>query len=273
MLEVRQTSDATIDSRFLVSAGDLALRKATEIVKGDVGSKIDTDEFVSKCMTFMRNKGPVPAGEEPTNTQARRRQRQSRAGANEDEDEDEDDGEGLDWAILGELACFPNNKRPPVPGFLLGPLSVQKRARVVQRRARQQRTQVAETRPDELKAQDLQQAENSNLTSLCREIRELLKNHIKTESEALTEELDESATDAEVKDMMRKYRLAKTPDEEAAVSLFDFAINPHSFGQTVENLFYISFIIREGTAGLVWDEDGLPLLGELCIANSGRASH
>ena len=60
----------------------------------------------------------------------------------------------------------------------------------------------------------------------------------------------------------RRHRLWMTPDQEAAVSLFDFVVNPTSFGQTVENLFYISFLIREGNAKVLADDYGLPLLGK-----------
>lgn len=44
------------------------------------------------------------------------------------------------------------------------------------------------------------------------------------------------------------------------VNLFRFVINPHSFSNTVENLFYVSFLIREGTASLDDDEEGEPIL-------------
>ena len=37
---------------------------------------------------------------------------------------------------------------------------------------------------------------------------------------------------------------------EAGVSLFEFVINPESFGQSVENLFYVSFLVKEGKAAV-----------------------
>ena len=49
--------------------------------------------------------------------------------------------------------------------------------------------------------------------------------------------------------------------DDGCVPLFDFCVNPRSFGQTVENLFYISFLIKEGSVGLNFDSRGLPTLG------------
>ena len=44
----------------------------------------------------------------------------------------------------------------------------------------------------------------------------------------------------------------KTP-----VNLFRFVINPDSFGTTVENLFHLSFLVKEGKVAITADE-GLP---------------
>jgi non-structural maintenance of chromosomes element 4 len=53
------------------------------------------------------------------------------------EDDEANDGDAHNWAWLGSRACFAVIKRPCLPGFLLGPLSVQERIRAVtQRRAR-----------------------------------------------------------------------------------------------------------------------------------------
>lgn len=47
---------------------------------------------------------------------------------------------------------------------------------------------------------------------------------------------------------------------ETGINLFRFIVNPHSFSNTVENMFYVSFLIREGTAAIEDNDDGEPIL-------------
>lgn len=260
MSKVRQTGDATLDSRVLVLASDYAAKKLNASLHGNVGVGVDVDQFVSRCIFFMKEGRPA-GSKEVASTQAPRR----RQPVPEDEEDEENNGEGLDWALLGRYACFPNNKRPPVSSFLLGPLSVQKRARLQTRRARAQRQPLGPaTRPQELRHEDIIQSENSNLTNLVKGIKTRLQQHINDGEVQIEEELKAypNYDDEDVSAACKRYRVYQTPEGEAAVSLFDFAINPRSFGQTVENLFYISFLIREGAAKVLTDADELPLLGE-----------
>lgn len=54
--------------------------------------------------------------------------------------------------------------------------------------------------------------------------------------------------------------------EEDAINLFKWFINPRDFGQSVENLFLTSFIIREAGAAITIKEQ-VPLICEarLCF--------
>lgn len=255
--KVRQTADAALDSRFLVNASELAGKKLNSSLQGNAGVGIDLDQFVSKCIFFMKSGGHVAEDEDAP------------AAPVPEDDEDEAGDDGLDWALLGRHAAFPCNTRPPTMGFLLGPLSVQKRVRTTQRKARSQRQPVGPaTRPQEIREGDIQPSENGNLSNLVKGINRRLRSHIESAQEQVSAEMeideDDERTEAEVMaaaaPALRRHRAALAPSEEIAVSLFDFAINPHDFGQTVENLFYISFLVREGNAKITKDDDGLPLL-------------
>ena len=256
MDQVRQTADAAIDSRLLVSASDLTLKKTTQVVLGDSAAGVDLDEFVSKTISFMQYGRSTGS----SHTAASSRASHSHA-AREDiegEDIDDDEGDALNWELLGSQACFPTNARPPVPSFLLGPLSSQKRVRASQpRRPRARRESSAEEKtPQNINAADLGRSKGSNLATLCQNINLQLQKVIDDGMASVDKEGDANMGDDELQALMAKHHI--TP--EGHVPLFDFALHPESFGQTVENLFYISFLIKEGKVAVGRDSDGLPTL-------------
>lgn len=207
-------------------------------------------------------RGPSEDEEDATPGSGRRRHRRN---ATEEADisaqeDSADEGDAFDWEYLGRKLCFPHNLRPPVPGFLLGLLSVQKRARKpIQRRERLQKHNPADLiRPEELQKEDLEKAENSNLTSLCRKIRDRLSKTQREGQEKAAQEATDDMTEKETRAVLAKHGIC----DDGGVSLFRFAVNPHSFGQTVENLFYVSFLIRDASVGIGKDIHGLPTLRE-----------
>lgn len=201
--------------------------------------------------------GPISDEPEP-NTQRQGRSRRTQVD-DDDEVEDENNGDALNWDWLGRQACFPHNTRPPVSGFLLGPLSVQKKVRQqTQRKAREARQNPANaTRPEEIEAKDLEQSA-TNLTTQCQQIVKLLRDIQVKGQEQAEQEYDEHASDEATRAMLDKYNLSDT----GGVPLFKFCVNPKSFGQTVENLFYVSFMIKEGKIGIDIDSRGFPTLSE-----------
>ncbi|XP_069139150.1 non-structural maintenance of chromosomes element 4 homolog A-like [Argopecten irradians] len=49
-------------------------------------------------------------------------------------------------------------------------------------------------------------------------------------------------------------------NDNQPICYFEFVLNPDSFGQTVENIFYASFLVRDGHARIYLDDDRLPLI-------------
>lgn len=255
-VSVKQTSDATLDSRLLVSAADLSAKRVTQLDLGDASHGLDIDEFVGRCITFMR-RAPSSGGQ--LSSSQRRRNRPDDGDADGTAAENSaDEGDAFNWEWLGRQACFPNSVRPPVPGFLLGPLSVQKRVRKqTQRRERLQKRDPRDAvRPEELKSKDMEKVEASNLTTLCRNIQELLAEKMLYGEREVLREATEDLSTKELKELMSIHGVA----DDNGIPLFQFVVNPKSFGQTVENLFYISFLIKEGSVGIGFDSNGLPTL-------------
>jgi hypothetical protein len=48
--------------------------------------------------------------------------------------------------------------------------------------------------------------------------------------------------------------------EVGEINLFKLVINPQSFAQSVENIFYLSFLIRDAQAAFQINEEGEPLV-------------
>ena len=258
--KVKQTSDATIDSHFLVDAGDMTYKKSRSINVGDSSQGIDIEEFVGKCITFMRNSGETSQ----TQTSGIQRRRIRDAERDSDDEEGLDQGDALDWAWLGTRACLASNSRPPVPTFLLGPLSVQKRVRKfpVRRAANQRDTQQTKAvEAKEMHHSEIQRSESSDLTNMCSKIWQTLGKKEHMQRDTYTDSFRDGMSEGEERQLRDGLALC----EDGGLSLFKSAINPRSFGQTIENLFYISFLVRDGRAELKTDAEGVPSLREYFI--------
>ncbi|CAR25753.1 ZYRO0A07304p [Zygosaccharomyces rouxii] len=56
----------------------------------------------------------------------------------------------------------------------------------------------------------------------------------------------------------RMFKILERKNGKRQINLFKFVINPQSFSKSVENLFYVSFLIKEGRVVLEEDQDGFP---------------
>ena len=55
---------------------------------------------------------------------------------------------------------------------------------------------------------------------------------------------------------MTVQRLLVERDQGEGINFLELVINPDDYGQTVENIFDASFLIKEGQAGIQVDDDG-----------------
>ncbi|KAA1472846.1 hypothetical protein DENSPDRAFT_839229 [Dentipellis sp. KUC8613] len=200
--KVQAPQEATLDSNFLLSTSGIAAAKARAMKSGS--GAFDVDDFISKLITFM-------GGRRGTETLS--------------DDSDPEDGDidvPLDWEKIGRKALA-KSRRIPAMDFMLGPLSVEQKKRNVGKRAKLEKNKADETRPQEIKEEDLVRSENETTKNVLT-IRKLLQ------------------------------------DQDGAVNFFRFIINPDDFAQSVENLFYLSFLIRDGICALDIEETGEPVI-------------
>ncbi|KAK8849427.1 hypothetical protein IAR55_004759 [Kwoniella newhampshirensis] len=126
-----------------------------------------------------------------------------------------------DWEKLGWMAAKYYRRIPGVE-FMYGPLAAQpKDKRNTQRQKRQ--ALAPEVRPEEVQTQTTDAKTKDDFSSNIRTVLKVLMN------------LD--------------------PQREG-VNFFKLVVNPGDYGQTVENCFFVSFLLNEGRAGMQVSEDG-----------------
>ncbi|GFR87314.1 non-SMC element 4 homolog A, partial [Elysia marginata] len=67
-------------------------------------------------------------------------------------------------------------------------------------------------------------------------------------------------TTAQVEHLLKTLWRFYEANKKQPICFFEFVTNPDSYGQTVENIFYASFLVRDGHANVFLDEDELPVI-------------
>ncbi|CAO1638176.1 unnamed protein product [Parajaminaea phylloscopi] len=216
--KIKAPTEGTLDSRFLIGVSDVGAQMARHMKFN--ANAFDMDEYLARVAKFIGGSTRPVGGRSQARTRASGTQRGTQgdgSDAGADDDDGDEDIEAWNWNRLGEVAAR-HSRRAPVADHLLGPLSVQQKHQ--EPRKKRVRTELGEERaPDILREGDIQKNENET-TKLVQKIADILFKH----------------------------------GDGGGCNLFEFAINPHSFSNTVENLFYISFLVRDGKVSIDVDE-------------------
>ncbi|XP_072480703.1 non-structural maintenance of chromosomes element 4 homolog A [Notamacropus eugenii] len=81
------------------------------------------------------------------------------------------------------------------------------------------------------------------------------------------EESQQEATEKEVERILGLLQTYFGEEPETPISFFDFVIDPDSFARTVENIFHVSFIVKDGFARIRLDQDKLPIIEPITQGN------
>jgi len=163
----------------------------------------------------------------------------------EDDEADEDsDKYALTKENINHFGKFvmPYFRIPPRPTFLLG--SLDKETITTQRKPR---------KPREVDA---------NAKEKKTEIKEIGKTELEKDTAG-------TKTEGEIERVytwLRKY-CKKT---KAPVGFYEFIVNPQSFSRTIENMFYLSFLVKDGYAKIFLNDKGLPVVEPILDAQNGN---
>lgn len=82
----------------------------------------------------------------------------------------------------------------------------------------------------------------------------------------------QEATEKEVERILSFLNNYYQEDPTTPISYYEFVIDPSSFSRTVENMFHVSFLIRDGLARMYLDDDKLPCIAPAEEEMEGAAS-
>jgi len=60
-------------------------------------------------------------------------------------------------------------------------------------------------------------------------------------------------------------------DTASPICFFELVVNPTSFGHTIENIFHLSFLVKDGLVAISLNEHGLPVVEPVQDVSDGSA--
>ena len=139
------------------------------------------------------------------------------------------DGPELDWSKLGKYAATMFNVTAKLD-FIYGPLAMEPIIKI--RAAREKTIQKKPSEAEKKKPQQLQQEEQ------------------------------EESTTKEVQRVLKAIHKLTDPEQGTYkhVPFFQFIVDPLSFPTTIENMFHLSFLVKDGKVKLYTDDDDTPVV-------------
>ncbi|CCE72582.1 Piso0_000168 [Millerozyma farinosa CBS 7064] len=192
----------------------------------DAEAFMDTSKFAATNARNLKldNLGISISKDEFLSQTKRYMEQQSSSVSNEGGD---DEFHSLDWVRLGTLYETVSLK-PVTNEFLLGALETEKKQRAPRARNIDDTKHATSTTANLLAASDIS---NNN----------------------------EKSTADMVKDVFQAFLSKRdTHDNKEGINFFKFFINPHSFPQSIENLFFTSFLIKDSKLKIYKGADGIP---------------
>lgn len=104
------------------------------------------------------------------------------------------------------------------------------------------------------------------------EVTEKQRTKIK-ELDANSKETETNNTISEVERVFSVLKKFHKKLKQQPICYYTFVVNPESFSRTIENIFYVSFLIKDGYAKLYLDRDNLPVLEPILDKDQAAASN
>ncbi|ODV93771.1 hypothetical protein PACTADRAFT_35523 [Pachysolen tannophilus NRRL Y-2460] len=232
---------SNLDSKAFKEIGSQAKIGITNLRLGATEKGLDFDDFLKKFALYAKKNNS---------------QREEFEAVNEDDNDDEDydrngGGGGLfyqgdinrsadadaafstfNWGKLSSL-YFKHSFQAPTIDFLLGPLEIEQKPRRQVVRERDYLKTGQAVKPTQIAASDFKH------------------------------DTDKDTYSASIK----CFDIIKKKQSGRKMNLFKFFINPKSFSQSIENLFYTSFLINNNRLILDKDKNGIPTIQEVTKEN------
>lgn len=215
----RDTKVHLKDSEVFKEASDFAAINARNLKFDNNGVTLATRDVIDRMRVYM---GDVPGRTESNGNDNNSGENQSDE-INDGASTSEETFNRFDWLKLG-LLYFKLSLKPVASDFLYGPLATERR-KIAPR------------------ARNIDDTQSRSLTTASR----VVAGDLTTGEEQNTSYMVKSV-----------YQAFREKDDGAGVNFYRFFVNPFSFSQLVENLFFASFLIKDARLNIYTDDKGIP---------------